>query len=97
MFAGDCQVVRGRSLGEITCMTMPLTLPRQKDFRFPREIVAYAVWTYHRFALSTADVSDLLVERGLLVSRETVRHWVNRFGRCFADCIRHDGPRVANK
>lgn len=97
MFAGDCQVVLGRSLGEITWMTMPSTVPRLKGFRFPREIVAYAVWIYHRFALSTADVSVLLVERGVLVSRETVRQWVNWFGRCFADCIRHDGPRVANK
>lgn len=54
-------------------MTMPSTVPCQKGFRFPREIVAYAVWTYHRFALSTADVSDLLAERGVLVSRETLR------------------------
>lgn len=37
---------------------------------FPREVVAYAVWAYHRFALSTADVEDLLAERGVTVSRE---------------------------
>ena len=35
-------------------------MPRLKGFRFPREVVAYAVWAYHRFALSTADVEDLL-------------------------------------
>jgi putative transposase len=55
-------------------------MPRLKGFRDPREIIAYAVWAYHRFALSTADVQDLLAERGVIVSRETIRLWVNRFG-----------------
>ena len=40
---------------------------------FPREIISYAVNAYHRFALSTADVEDLLAERGLVVSRESIR------------------------
>ena len=43
-------------------MNIPSDMPRLKGFRFPREIIAYAVWTYHRFALSTADVEDLLAE-----------------------------------
>jgi putative transposase len=47
-------------------------MPRLKGFRHPREIIAYAVWDYHRFALSTADVEDLLAERGVIVSRETI-------------------------
>lgn len=51
-------------------MLIPSSMPRLKGFRFPREIVAYAVWSYHRFALSTADVEDLLAERGVFVSRE---------------------------
>jgi len=54
-----------------------------KGFRFPREIIAYAVWAYHRFAMSTADVEDLLAERGVIVSREAIRLWVNRFGPHF--------------
>jgi transposase-like protein len=64
-----------------------------KGFRHPREIIAYAVWAHRRFALSTADVEDLLAERGVIVSRETIRLWVNRFGAHFADCIRLDRPR----
>jgi putative transposase len=56
-------------------------MPRPKGFRHPREIIAYAVWAYHRFALSTADVEDLLAERGVIVSRETIRLWVNRSAR----------------
>ncbi|MCU9840253.1 IS6 family transposase [Ruegeria sp. WL0004] len=78
-------------------MTIQTSLPRLKGFRFPREIIAYAVWAYHRFALSTADVEDLLAERGVIVSREAVRLWVNRFGSQFASCIRRDRPRPHDK
>jgi len=62
-------------------MKIPPDMPRLKGFRFPREIITYAVWAYHRFALSTADVEDLLAERGVIVSR---------FGRHFANCIKHE-------
>lgn len=78
-------------------MNLPSTYPRLKGFRFPREVVAYAVWAYHRFALSTADVEDLLAERDVIVSRESVRLWIKRFGRHFADCIRRDRPTPNNK
>ena len=72
-------------------------MPRVKGFRFPRDIIAYAVWAYHRVALSCAAVEGLLAERGVIVSRETVRNWVTRFGRFFAACIKRDRPRPADK
>ena len=72
-------------------------MPRLKGFRYPREVIACAIWAYHRFALSTADVEDLLAARGVIVSREAIRLWVNRFGRHFADCIRRDRPRPNDK
>jgi len=50
------------------------------------------LWAYHRFALSTADVEDILAERGVIVSREAIRLWVNRFGAYFATCIRRERP-----
>jgi len=78
-------------------MNMPTHMPRLKGFRYPREIISYAVWAYHRLALSTADVEDLLAARGVIVSREAIRLWVNRFGRYFADCIRRDRPRPNDK
>ena len=78
-------------------MNIPSSMLRLKGYRFPREIVGYAVWVYHRFALSTADVEDLLADRGVMVSRETIRKWVNRFGRHFADCIRRDRPAAVDK
>ena len=43
-------------------METPSTLPRLRGFRFRREIIAYTVWLYHRFALGAADVEDLLAE-----------------------------------
>ena len=78
-------------------MNIPSTMTRLKGFRYPRKIIAYAVWAYHRFPVSTADVEDLLAAWGVTVSRETVRLWVNRFGRHFADCIRRDRPRPNDK
>ena len=78
-------------------MAIPAEMPRLKGFRFPREIIAYAVWASHRVALSTAHVEDLLAERGVIVSREAVRKWVNRFGRHFAGCIQRDRPAAADK
>ncbi|MEL6172853.1 MAG: IS6 family transposase [Pseudomonadota bacterium] len=78
-------------------MRIPSEMPRLKGFRFPREVIAYAVWAYHRFALSTADVEDLLAERGVIVSREAIRLWVNRFGHHFADCIKRERPGCADK
>ena len=68
-----------------------------KGFRFPRSVIGYAVWAYHRFSLSLRDVEDLLAERGIVVSYETIRDWVNRFGRQFAAKVRRDRPSPADK
>ncbi|KZK81509.1 hypothetical protein PsW64_02593 [Pseudovibrio sp. W64] len=78
-------------------MKIPSSFARLKGYRFPREVIEYAVWAYHRFAMSSADVEDLLAERGVIVRRETVRLWINRFGHHFADCIRKDRPKPNNK
>ena len=68
-----------------------------KGFRFPRSVIGYAVWAYHRFALSLSDVEDLLAARGIMVSYETIRDWVTRFGAQFAAKVRRDRPRPADK
>jgi len=49
-------------------------------YRFPPVIIQQAIWLYVRFTLSFRDVEDLLAERGIAVSYETVRRWVNHFG-----------------
>ena len=51
-----------------------------KRHRFPPEIIQYAVWLYHRFSLSHRDIEDLLAERGITVSYESIRLWCNKFG-----------------
>jgi len=57
-------------------------------YRFPPEIIQQAIWLYVRFTLSFRDVEDLLAERGILVSYETVRRWVNHFGPKIAADLR---------
>jgi putative transposase len=57
-------------------------------YRFPPEIIHQAIWLYLRFTLSFRDVEDLLAERGLAVSYETVRRWVNHFGPMIAADLR---------
>ncbi len=47
--------------------------PSYKRHRFPPEIISHAVWLYFRFALSYRDVEELLAERGVVVSYETIR------------------------
>jgi len=53
---------------------------RYHGHRFPPEIISYAVWLYHRFTLSFRDVEDLLAERGVIVSYESIRRWCLKFG-----------------
>lgn len=67
-------------------------LPPLKGYCFPRSVIGYAVWAYHRFAMSLRDVEDLMAARGILLTYETIRDWVNKFGHFFADKIRRDRP-----
>jgi putative transposase len=45
-------------------------------YRFPPEIIQRAIWLYLRFSLSLRDVEDLLAERGISVSYESIRRWI---------------------
>jgi putative transposase len=56
--------------------------------RFPPEIISYAIWVYHRFCLSFRDVEDLLAERGIIVSYETIRLWCKKFGPDYAQRLK---------
>ena len=64
-----------------------------KRHRFPPEIIKYAVWLYHRFSLSHRDVEDMLAERGITVSYESIRLWCIKFGTKYAQRLkrRHQG------
>lgn len=57
-----------------------------KRHRFPRELIAHAVWLYFRFPLSFRLVEEMLLERGLVVSYETIRRWSLKFGAAYGCC-----------
>ena len=63
--------------------------PSYHGYRFPAEIIAHAVWLYFRFSLSFRDVEDLLAQRDITVTYETIRQWTRTFGRAYARRLRH--------
>jgi putative transposase len=69
---------------------------RYHGHRFPPEIISYAVWIYHRFCLSFRDVEDLLAERGIIVSYETIRIWCQKFGPDYARKLKRRQGRLGD-
>ncbi|PYE49477.1 IS6 family transposase [Deinococcus yavapaiensis] len=66
-------------------------------YRFPLAVIIYAVWLYHRFTLSYRDVEELLLERGICVTRESIRTWCIKFSDLFAQELRHREPRRGSR
>jgi len=54
--------------------------PNYRGYRFPPEVISHIVWLYHRFTLSLRDIEDLLAERNVIVSYESIRQWCATFG-----------------
>jgi putative transposase len=59
-----------------------------RGYRFPSEIISHTIWLYHRFCPSFRDIEDLLAERGIVVSYETIRSWCNKFVPAYARIIK---------
>ncbi len=59
-----------------------------KRHRFPPEIIQYVVWLYHRFNLSSRDIEDLMAERGIAITYESIRLWCIKFGPKYAKRLR---------
>lgn len=57
--------------------------------RFHPDIIKRAIWLYFRFTMSYRDVEELLAERGIDVSYETIRRWVNKLGKEYAKRIKN--------
>jgi putative transposase len=70
-------------------MSKPVSYKRH---RFPPEIIAHAVWLYFRFPLSLRLVEEMLLERGIVVSYETVRRWALKFGPAYTRRLRRKAP-----
>ena len=75
---------------------MKSSTPSYRGHRFPPEIITHAVWLYHRFCLSLRDVEDLLAERGIVVSYETIRQWCRKFGTEYARKLKRRGGRLGD-
>ncbi len=71
--------------------------PTYAGYRFPAAIIAHAVWHYFRFALRYRDVEELLAERGVVVTYETIRRWSRKFGQTYAKALRRRRPRPGDK
>src|SRR5208283_4162075 len=71
--------------------------PLYRRHRFPPEVISYAVWLYFRFPLSLRMVEEMLAERGICVTYETVRRWGKKFGKAFSDQIRKRAPARGDK
>jgi transposase-like protein len=68
-----------------------------KRHRFPAEVIRHAVWLYFRFTLSLRDVEELLAQRGIEVSYETIRCWTIKFGPLIAKNLRRRQPRPTGR
>ena len=62
--------------------------PSYKGHRYPVEIISHCVWLYFRFPLSFREVEELMLERDVIVSYETVRRWCLKFGQRYANGLR---------
>jgi len=72
-------------------------VPSYVGFRFPVEIISHCVWLYHRFPLSLRDVEEMMLQRGIVVSYETVRQWCAKFGQSYANDLRRRRGRPGDK
>ena len=70
--------------------------PCYDGYRFPSLIISHAVWLYHRFCLSFRDAEDLLAQRGITVSYETIRQWCRTFGPAYARTLRRRRGRLGD-
>jgi putative transposase len=73
------------------------TPPSYKGHRYPVEVISHCVWLYFRFPLSFREVEELMLERGVIVSYETVRRWCLKFGQQYANSLRRRRPRPGDK
>jgi putative transposase len=71
--------------------------PSYKGFRFPAEIISHCVWLYHRFSLSFREIEEMMLERGIIVSHETIRQWCAKFGQTYANGLRGRRARPGDK
>jgi putative transposase len=73
------------------------TISSDHRHRFPAEIISHSVWLYFRFALSFRDVEEMLAQRGVVLTYETIRAWCLKFGQTYANDLRRRSPRPGDR
>ena len=76
---------------------MDLSKPLYHRRRFPAEIISHCVWLYFRFCLSYRDVEEIMAERGVAVTYETIRDWSQKFGGTYAKRLRSRATRPGDR
>jgi len=71
--------------------------PSYRGFRFPPEVISHCVWLYYRFNLSLRDIEELMLERDIEVTYETIHQWTRRFGPAHANALHRRHPQPADK
>jgi putative transposase len=61
------------------------------------EVISHCVWLYHRFPLSFRGIEEMMMERGVVVSHETIRQSCQKFGQTYANGSRRRWPRPGDK
>src|SRR5271165_5922630 len=76
-----------------------MNLPKHLYFRrrFPSEIISHCVWLYFRFALSYRDIEEMMAERGVSVTYESIRDWCQTFGGTYSKRLRSRAARPGDR
>ncbi|MFJ2900454.1 IS6 family transposase [Streptomyces sp. NPDC087218] len=78
-------------------MFVSVVSPSYRGHRYPVGVLAHCVWLYFRFPFSFRVVEECMLQRGVIVSHETVRRWCVKFGRSYADGLRRRRPAAGDK
>jgi putative transposase len=70
--------------------------PSYQRHRFPSDIISHAVWLYHRFCLNFREVEELLAERGITITYESIRQWCQKFGPDYAQKLKKRQGRLGD-
>ncbi|MGP3691330.1 IS6 family transposase [Streptomyces sp. IBSNAI002] len=76
---------------------MSSVVPSYKNHRYPADVISHCVWLYFCFPLSFREVEEMMLERGIVVSHETIRRWCLKFGQAYANSLRRRHPRPGDK
>lgn len=76
--------------------SMKTQTPSYRGYRFPSEIISHAIWLYHRFCLSFREVEEMLAERGIILTYETIRQWCQKCGPDYARKLKKRPGRLGD-